>query len=96
MFLYRLIKRKEADDTFRNAETALQIYSVLMISNCTGRSFSKLRIIENRLPLSMTQSRLVHLTVMSMECDIPRELNFTAAIKQIHCSKQSEKSILPV
>ena len=64
-------KKKEVDNTFPNEETALRIYFVLMISNCTGeRSFSKLKRIENRLRTSTTQSRLVHLSVMSMEFDI--------------------------
>ena len=76
------------DDAFPNVETALRIYLVLMISNCTGeRSISKLKIIENRLLTSMTQSRLVHLAVRSMECDILRELDFAAVIQNFAARK---------
>ena len=50
--------------SFPNVKTALQMYLVLMISNSTGkRSFSKLKMIKNRLRTSMTESRLVRLTV---------------------------------
>ena len=42
-----------------------------MVSNCRGeRSFSKLKLIENRLRTSMKQKRLVNLVIMSIESDI--------------------------
>ena len=66
-------------------------YLVLMISNFTREgSFSKLKIFENDLRTSMTQSRLIHLTVMSMECDILRELDFTTVIR-ISAAREARK-----
>ncbi|XP_037797211.1 uncharacterized protein LOC119592460 [Penaeus monodon] len=76
-FLHRLIMDKGVQDTFPNIEIALRIYLVLMVSNCSGeRSFSKLKLIENRLRTSMKQKRLVNLVIMSIESDILRELDF--------------------
>ena len=59
-----------------------------MISNRSGeRSFSKLKTIENMLRTSLTQSKLVLLAVISVECDILRELNFTAIIQDFAARK---------
>jgi len=47
-----------------------------LVTNCSAeRSFSKLKIIENRLRTSMTQERLVNLAIMSIESDILREID---------------------
>ena len=81
LFLYRLIMDKGVHDTFPNVEIALRIYLVLMVSNCSGeRSFSKLKLIENRMRTSMKQERLVNLTIMSIESDILHELDFADII----------------
>jgi len=57
------------------------MYLVLMVTNCSAeRSFSKLKLIENRLRTSMTQGSLVNLAIMSTESDILREIDFTAII----------------
>ena len=81
LYLYQLIKEKGVEDTFPSIEVALRIYLVLMVSNCSGeRSFSKLKLIQNRLRTTMKQSRLVNLTIMSIESDILRELDFANVI----------------
>ena len=77
LFLYRLIIDKGVQDTFPNIEIALRMYLVLMVSNCSGeRSFSKLKLIENRLRTSMKQERLVNLAIMNIESDILHQLDF--------------------
>jgi hypothetical protein len=46
-----------------------------MVTNCSAeRSFSKLKLIENRLRTSMTQERLVNLAIMSIESDILQDI----------------------
>lgn len=80
-FLYKLIIEKGVQDTFPNVETVLRLYLVLMVSNCSGeRSFSKLKLIKNRLRTSMAQERLNHLTLMSSEHDILRQISFDDVI----------------
>ena len=93
-FFYSLIFEKGVDDTFPNVEIALRIYLVLMISNCTGeRSFSKLKIIENRLRTSSRQDRLSDLAMMSIENDILREINFQETISDF-AMRKSRKGIV--
>ncbi|CAM1302470.1 Uncharacterised protein r2_g1238 [Pycnogonum litorale] len=93
LFLYRLIIDKGVQDTFPNIEIALRIYLILMVSNCSGeRSFSKLKLIENRLRTSMKQKRLVNLAIMSIESDILRELDFSDIISDFAARKSRKVS----
>ena len=58
----------------RNCTTDV-LYLILMVTNCSGeRSFSKLKYIKNML--RMTQERVTHLSLMSIEYDILRETDF--------------------
>ena len=78
----------------QNVEVALRIYLVMMVSNCSGeRSFSKLNLIKDRLRSSMKQERLVHLSLMSIESDILRELNYDDLINTFAASKARKESI---
>ena len=87
-FMYSLILEKGVQDTFPNVETMLRIFLVLMISNCSSeRSFSKLKRIKNRLRTTMTQERLNHLTLMSSEHDILRQINFDELINDFASRK---------
>lgn len=88
LFMYKLIMKKGVQDTFPNIEIALRIYLILMVTNCSGeRSFSKLKLIENRLRTSMKQERLVNLVIMSIESDILRELDFSDIISDFAARK---------
>ena len=76
-FLYQLILQKRVQESFPNVEIAFRLYLVLMISNCSAeRSFSKMKLIKNRLRTSMCNDRLSHLALMSIEADILRHINF--------------------
>lgn len=95
LFLYRLLISKGVQDTFPNVEVSLRIYLSLMVSNCSGeRSFSKLKLIENRLRTSMAQKRLVNLVLMSLESDILRELDFQDIITHFAIQKSRKLSAL--
>lgn len=77
IFLYRLIMNNGLNSTFVNAEILLRLYLSMMVTNCSSeRSFSKMKLIKNRLRTSMNEDRLVHLVILSSERDILRELNF--------------------
>ena len=61
---------------------------VLMVTNCSGeRSFSKLKFIKNRLRTTMTNERLSHLTLLSIEYDILRQIDFTKLIRDFAKAK---------
>ena len=75
--LYKLIIDKRIKCSFPNVEIALRMYSILMVTNCSGeRSFSKLKYIKNRLRTTMTNERVTHLSLMSIEYDILRDTDF--------------------
>ena len=91
LFLYRVIMENDLKCTFMNSEIALRMYLSLMVSNCEDeRSFSKLKIIKNRLRTSMLQDRLVNLTRMSIENDILRECNFDNIV-EVLANKKARK-----
>jgi hypothetical protein len=80
-FMYRLLVEKGVVAAFPNVEITLRIYLVLMLTNCTAeRSFSKMKMIKNRLRTSMTDDRLNNLAIMSIEHDILRQLDFSALV----------------
>ena len=75
-------------DSFPNVETVLRIYLDLMITNCSSeRSFSKMKIIKNRLRTTLTHERLSNLAIMSIEYDILRELDFNNLVKDFAAQK---------
>jgi len=89
LFLYKLIIDKGVRDTFPNVAIALRMYLVLMITNSSAqRSFSKLKLIENRFQTSVTAGRLV----MNTESDILREIDFTAIITDFAVAKSRKVS----
>jgi len=91
LFLYRVIMENDLKCTFMNSEIALRMYLSLMVSNCEDeKSFSKLKIIKNRLRTSMLQDRLVNLTRMSIENDILRECNFDNIV-EVFANKKARK-----
>lgn len=82
-FLYNIITDKNLTDTFPNAEIALRMYLVLMVANSSSeRSFSKLKLIKNRLRTVMNQERLSNLSLLSIEFDILRELDFSDIVEE--------------
>ena len=57
--LYSLIVEKRLTDTFPNVEITLRMYLVLSISNSSSQgSFSKFKLINNRLETTMILERL--------------------------------------
>ncbi|CAG5993067.1 unnamed protein product [Menidia menidia] len=63
--------------TFPNTYIALQIFLTLPVSNCEGeRSFSLLSRVKNELRTRMTQKRLNALSLMAIESELTRELDF--------------------
>jgi len=75
--LYTTLVDKRLQSTFPNVEIALRMYLVLMSTNCTSeRTFSKMKLIKNRLRATMTSDRLSDLALLSIESDVLREIQF--------------------
>lgn len=79
--LYHILKEEHIEDTFPNIEIAVRIFLSIMVTNCSGeRSFSKLKRIKNELRSTMLQGRLNSLSLMAIENDLLKEINFETLI----------------
>ena len=91
---YALIKENQLESTFPNVEVALRIYLAMMVSNCSGeRSFSKLKRIKNEQRTSIGQERLNHLSLLSIEHEILREINVQQIIDKFASVKSRKCQI---
>lgn len=80
-FMYKTLIEKDVYTAFPNVAVALRIYLVIMVTNCSGeRTFSRLKIIKNRLRTSMHDDRLNCLSIMSIENDVLDLLSFNEII----------------
>ena len=94
-FMYKLIIDKQLKASFPNVEVVLRMYLVLMISNCSAeRSFSKLKIIKNRLRTTMANERLSCLGILSIEHDVLEEIDFEQLIDNFSSRKARKIPIL--
>ncbi|XP_068227950.1 uncharacterized protein [Palaemon carinicauda] len=81
--MYKIIHRHDMVETFANVEIVLRLYLCMFVTNCTGeRSFSKLKLLKNYLRNTMGQNCLSSLTLLSIEHEKLRVLDFTDVIKQ--------------
>ena len=95
-FMYNLILDKGVQSSFPNVEILLRIYLTLMVTNCSAeRSFSKMKLIKNRLRSSMRHDRLSHLAILSIENDILDQLNLNKLIDDFANRKVCKLSIGP-
>lgn len=85
--MYSIFWRNKLQDTFLNLYIIIKIaFSVRSVS--TEHSFSKLKIIKNRLRSIMTGERLENLMKISYETDIDINYNKVLEIfpsKMLHC-----------
>lgn len=82
-WMYKLLIEKDVKDCFPNVEVALRMFLSIMVTNSTGeRSFSKLKLVKNRLRTTMSEDRLNFLCIMSLECDILRQISYEDIINK--------------
>ena len=91
--LLSLIRERHLQSVYPNVDIALRIDLTLPVSNASGeRSFSKLGIIKHRLRTSMCEDRLNNLTLMSIEHDILRQLDFEELIDEFALRKSRKRA----
>ena len=65
-----------------------------MVSNCTGeQSFSKLKRIKSELRSTMSESRLNMLSLMSIEHDLLRKIDFRETIEEFSNRKSRKVKV---
>ena len=70
-------------EIFSNLTVALRILLTLPVTVASGeRSFSKLKLIKNYLRTTMTQNRLVNLSILSIEKDIAADIDLTSVVRE--------------
>ena len=86
--LYRLASANDVSISFPNVNIAFRLYLTLLVSNCTGeRSFSVLSRVKNELRTTMTDDRLSALSLMAIEGDILRNIDFKSIISEFAKAK---------
>jgi len=81
LLMFLLLHEQQLTQTFPNVEIMLRIYLSMMVSNCSGeRTFSKMGIIKSVLRSTTGQQRLNMLSLMSIERDVLREIDFDDVI----------------
>ena len=67
---------------------ALRIFATIPVTVCSGeRSFSKLALIKNKLRSTMGQGRLNSLTILSIESNLARKVDFHDVLKNFALKK---------
>jgi hypothetical protein len=78
--------------SFPNVGIALRIYLTIPTNNCQGeRSFSTLSRVKNHLRTTMSHPRLVALSLMCIESELLRNLDFTEVIEEFAAQKSRKK-----
>ena len=92
--MFKLLHANDVIETFPNVEIMLRIYLCMFITNCTGeRSFSKLKLIKNYLRNTMGQERLSPLSLLSIEHENLRLLDFTDIINKFATMKARKTTL---
>ena len=79
--LLKMILKHGLQSTFPSVSIALRIFLTLPVTNCEGeRSFSHLARIKNELRTTQTQQRLSALSLMAIETELLRSLEFDEVI----------------
>ena len=90
--LLKMLRLRKLHTVFPNTDVALRLFLTMPVTNASGeRSFSKLALAKNRLWSSMQQDRVSNLTLMSIEHDILRELDFQDIIMAFSSKKTRRK-----
>ncbi|KAF2899481.1 hypothetical protein ILUMI_06694 [Ignelater luminosus] len=93
--IHHRLKENKIEGTFPNVEIALRIFLSMMVTNCSGeRSFSKLKRIKNELRSTMLQERLTSLSLMPIECDALKDIDFEEVIDDFAYLKCRRRSLL--
>ena len=92
--IYTIIREDGIQNVFPNVEVILRIFLTLMVTNCTGeRSFSCLKRIKNELRNNMGQERLSSLSLLCIEREKLRELDFDDVIHDFAHLKSRKQTI---
>ena len=80
--LYKVMVKVNMECAFPNVEISLHIFLTLMVTNCSAECpFSQLKRIRNPNRTTMRQEKLDSLSLLMIEADLWRKINFDDMIK---------------
>ena len=92
MELYQIICKEKIHTAFPNVEAILRLFLSLIVTNCLGeRSFLRLKRIKNELRSTMSQERLSALSILCIESDKLKQINFDELLHDFALTKASKK-----
>ena len=84
--------KEKINNAFPNVEAILRLFLSLMVTNCSGeRSFSRLKSIKNKLRWTMSQERLTALSILCIESDKLKQINFDKLLQDFAWTKARKK-----
>ena len=97
MASFLIIENASFATSYPDVRTAYMMYLTVPVTVATAeRSFSKLKLIKNFLRSSMSQERLSGLSLLSIEHERAKTLDFRKAIKQFASAKARRKNFSSV
>jgi hypothetical protein len=86
--LFRLVTKSGVRELFPNVDIMLRIYLTLMVTNASGeRSFSTMSRVKSHIRTSMSADRLSSLSLLCIESEIMRSIDFGDIIKDFAVKK---------
>ena len=83
-----IVSKTGIRELFPNVDTLLRIYLTIPVTNCSGeRSFSTLKRVKNTLRTSTSDERLNHLSLMCIESELLKGIDFTNIISDFAKAK---------
>ena len=93
MASFLIVENASLATTYTDVCTAYMMYMTVPVTVATAeRSFSKLKLIKNFLRSSMFQERLSGLTLLSIENEQAKNLDFRKVIQQFASAKARRKN----
>ena len=81
-------------ETFPNVDIAYRLYLTLSVANAEGeRSFSVLKRVKNQLRSTLSQDKLCNLSLLTIESDLTKEIDFQDIIDDFAKAKSRKKSV---
>ncbi|KAF7653501.1 hypothetical protein LDENG_00082200 [Lucifuga dentata] len=92
--LLQILLKNGLQTTFRNVFVTLRIFLTLPVTNCEEeRSFSQMKRVKKELRTTMGQNRLTALSLMAIEYELVREMDFEDIIEAFATSKSRKRKI---
>ena len=90
--MLQLLHTHGLQSTFPNVFVGLRLFLTLPVTNAEGeRSFSRLKRVKNELRTTMTQKRLTALSLLTIESELVKELDFEDVVNTFACAKSRKK-----